>query len=169
MLPDGGWIKPENLYADGVILCGEAGGFNTYSWVGVPPGMLSGMMAAKAIALAKQKRDYSAGTLGGYIDFLNQTALPDEMAKSKKTSDFLIKSGRKNIGRYRAAAMEVVEGVLKSELDFLDDQPYPAGKIIYEKIAVDFVPRFLRWLVRLLMSLASLFSRKKKFRRKKNG
>jgi electron transfer flavoprotein-quinone oxidoreductase len=168
VLPDGGWIKPENLYADGVVLCGEAGGFNTYSWVGVPPGMLSGMMAAKAIAIAKQKDDYGAKNLGRYIDFLNETVLPEEMAKSKKTSDYLIKSGRKNIGKYRGAAMEVIEGVLKSELDFLDDEPYPAGKIIYEKIAVDFTPFYLRWLARPLMYLVSLFSRKKKFRRKPN-
>ncbi|MDY6794079.1 MAG: hypothetical protein SWK76_02175 [Actinomycetota bacterium] len=50
------------LYSDGVLLYGEAGGFNDYVYIGVPPGMLSGMTTTKTIAYAR-RNDYSAAAL----------------------------------------------------------------------------------------------------------
>ena len=95
ILADGGRIKLDQLYTDGVLLCGEAGGFNSNAWVGVPCGMLSGMKAAEAVALAKQKGRYDAETLSCYKDVLYTTGLPRTLYLAKSMSDFMVKRGNR--------------------------------------------------------------------------
>jgi electron transfer flavoprotein-quinone oxidoreductase len=155
IISDGGRIKLKNLYGNGVLLCGEAGGLVNYFSVGVPPAMLSGLMAAETIELAMKKGDYSARTLKNYVKFLNTTSLPRMISQSRKFSNYLVKKGRKDIPLYRNHAAEAIEGMIVSEADFITKKPYPVVKFLYLKIGQDFVPRILRLPIRLVMQTCS--------------
>ena len=89
LLPDGGRVKPKNLYGNGVLLCGEAGGItDTITGMGIPTCMLSGMMAAETIEDAVKKKDFSKRTLKNYLKYLDSTALIDMVHESRKASDY---------------------------------------------------------------------------------
>jgi electron transfer flavoprotein-quinone oxidoreductase len=155
ILSDGGRVKPKDLYADGVLLCGEAGGFMSSFWIGVPPAMLSGLMAAETISLARERKDYSAKTLQHYLNFLDKTALPRMLKQSRKVSNYLVKAGRRNLPTYSRNMAEAMEGMLLSEVTFVEDRPFPFLSFFYFKIGQDFVPRSLRGPIRLLIKVSS--------------
>ena len=124
----------------------QLAGFNNYFLVGVPPAMLSGIMAAEAIELAVKKGDYSAGTLKNYVKFLKTTSLPRMIRQSRQFSNYLVKRGRRDIPLYRNYAAEAIEGLVVREADFITKEPYPIVKFLYLKIGQDFVPRIFRLL-----------------------
>lgn len=64
-LPLGGPLA--RTYADGVLVCGDAGGFvNGYTGEGIYHAMVTGELAALTAAGAIRRRDCSAATLAGY-------------------------------------------------------------------------------------------------------
>lgn len=149
MISDGGRIKLNNLYDDGVLLCGEAGGFVIY-YVGIPTAMLSGMMAAEAVAFAGEKGDYSAETLSTYITFLEQTALPVALHDNRRLSDYLVNSGKQNLPGYLNRIMKMAGEGFANEFSFLDANSHSAVKKFYYDIAEKKLPPFMRKPARTL-------------------
>lgn len=73
-ISEGGfWAMPQ-LYADGLMLIGESGGFlNSMRLKGIHLGIKSGMMAAEAAFEALQKGEYSSATMKIYDERFRQS------------------------------------------------------------------------------------------------
>jgi electron-transferring-flavoprotein dehydrogenase len=66
-IPEGGLFAMPKLYADGVMLIGDSGGFlNGMKLKGIHLAMKSGLLAAETIARALEKNDYSEAALSDY-------------------------------------------------------------------------------------------------------
>ena len=66
-LPEGGWHAIPRVYADGVLIAGDAGGFlNSMRLKGVHLAMRTGMLAAETAFDAVRANDVSAATLQAY-------------------------------------------------------------------------------------------------------
>ena len=60
-LPEGGWYTIPRVYADGVLIAGDAGGFlNSLRLKGIHLAMRTGMLAAEAAFDAVRANDESA-------------------------------------------------------------------------------------------------------------
>lgn len=165
ILSDGGRLKMGSLYSDGVLLCGEAGGFNSGMWVGVPPGMLSGLKAAQAVAFAKRKGRYDAETLSCYVDFLHQTGLPRMLYRARRFSDFMVNWAGNRMERFTDNLFDFTGEAILGEVEFLDPEPYRTLKKNYARMIRSFMPVFLLRpmdkLVDLLAPLLSALKRRK--------
>lgn len=139
-------LRPESMYSDGVLLCGEAGKMIDMWGTGVPPAMLSGMMAAQTVEMAIDKKDYSAKTLKKYIDFLDSTSLWRTMYKSGKQEG------------YQRVFADIMEESQRRYYDFTIREPYPLWRAIYSRIGRDSTPLFLRWLMTSCVHFSSFFS-----------
>jgi electron transfer flavoprotein-quinone oxidoreductase len=128
-------LRPECMYGDGVLLCGEAGKIIDMWGTGVPPAILSGMMAAQTVELAIKKNDYSAKTLRKYVNFLDSTSLWRTM----------FDSGRQE--KCQTIFLDIMEKSQRSYYDFATREPYPLWKEMYLQIGRDFTPPFLRWMM----------------------
>ena len=68
-LPEGGWHTIPRVYADGVLIAGDAGGFlNSLRLKGIHLAMRTGMLAAEAAFDGVRANDVSAGALKQYED-----------------------------------------------------------------------------------------------------
>ncbi|MBI3539558.1 MAG: electron transfer flavoprotein-ubiquinone oxidoreductase, partial [Candidatus Eisenbacteria bacterium] len=66
-IPEGGWWAMPELAADGVLLCGDSGGFlNGARLKGIHLAMKSGMLAAETLFECLKAGDFSAARLAGY-------------------------------------------------------------------------------------------------------
>jgi len=128
-------LEPECMYGDGVLLCGEAGKIIDMWGTGVPPAILSGMMAAQTVELAINKNDYSAKTLRRYVNFLDSTSLWRTMYDS----------GRQE--KYQTVVAGIMEKSQRSYYDYTIREPYPLWEELYLQIGKDFTPPFLRWMM----------------------
>ncbi len=144
ILADGGRIKMDRLYTDGVLLCGEAGGFNSNAWVGVPCGMLSGMKAAEAVAVAKQKGRYDAETLSCYKDILYTTGLPRMLYLAKSMSDFMVNRGKPHMEKFTDDLVEFATEAVLEEVNFIDPEPYSYIEQGYRYLYADYIQK--KWL-----------------------
>lgn len=150
LISDGGRINFGNLYSDGVLLCGEAGGM-VMNYAGVPSAMLSGLMAAETVALARKKKDFSRRTLKKYIGFLESTALARCMYSNRKASDYLVRSGRDNLPAYMDSMMAIAGESLANEFGYLSPRPYPFARNLYFQVGENMVPGFMRGPARTLV------------------
>ncbi len=151
IISSGGRMDFGKLYSHGVMLCGEAGGFNDYAYIGVPPGMLSGMTAAETIERAARKGDFSADSLGGYIPALEKTGLARLLYNSRKASNYIVDHGRANLPGYLEHLLEMVGNTLEDEVSYQDPEPYAFGRDLYDRIAENWVPGPLRKPARAAM------------------
>jgi electron-transferring-flavoprotein dehydrogenase len=68
-IPEGGWYTVPRVYADGVLIAGDAGGFlNSLRFKGIHLAMRTGMLAAETAFAAVRASDVSASKLKGYSD-----------------------------------------------------------------------------------------------------
>jgi electron transfer flavoprotein-quinone oxidoreductase len=139
-------LRSDCVYGDGVLLCGEAGKIIDMWGTGVPPAMLSGMMAAQTVEMAVNKNDYSAKTLRKYVNFLDSTSLWRTMYDSGKQE------------KCQTIFAGIMEKSQRSYYDFTIREPYPLWKELYLQIGKDFTPLFLRWMMTGCVHLSSLFS-----------
>jgi electron-transferring-flavoprotein dehydrogenase len=66
-IPEGGWWAMPELSADGMLLCGDSGGFlNGARLKGIHLAMKSGMLAAETLFECLEARDFSKERLAGY-------------------------------------------------------------------------------------------------------
>jgi electron transfer flavoprotein-quinone oxidoreductase len=140
-------VDPKTLYADGVLLCGEAGRLMNESGTGAPTSMLSGMMAAETIELAIRKSDYSAKVLKNYVNYLDSTSVLRTMYSSKKMSSYIYGRGGNSLPEYREAIAQLMETNLRERVDFIKREPYPFWKNAYLEVGRHFAPAFIRWLI----------------------
>jgi len=158
IISNGGRMDLSDLYSDGVLLCGEAGGFNDYLYIGVPPGMLSGMMAANTVEYAVKKGDYSAETMEEYISFLEKTSLLRLLDNSRRASDYLVKGGRRTLPAHIRNVVEIIDKSMEDEVTYLNPEPYPAGLEFYFRIIENWVPGLLRKPIKVVIKALSLLS-----------
>lgn len=155
IISNGGNRKFSKLYSDGVMLCGEAGGFMDYAYIGVPPAMLSGIIAADTIEYARKKGDYSAATLGRYISGLEQTGLANLLYNSRRASKYLATSGRKNIPGYIDFAKTMLSDIAEDEVTYLNPEPYAPVREFYLNVVEKRVPGLLRRPIRATIKVMS--------------
>jgi electron transfer flavoprotein-quinone oxidoreductase len=158
IISNGGRMELSDLYSDGVLLCGEAGGFNDYLYIGVPPGMLSGMMAANTVEYAVKKGDYSAETMKEYIAFLEKTSLLRLLNDSRRASKYLVKGGRKTLPAHVRNVVEIIDKSFEDEVTYLNPEPYAAGLEFYFRVVENWVPGLLRKPIRAVIKALSLLS-----------
>jgi electron-transferring-flavoprotein dehydrogenase len=79
-LPEGGWHTIPRVYADGVLIAGDAGGFvNSMRLKGVHLAMRTGMLAAEAAFDAVRAGDTSAARLRSYEAAINGSEVRTEL------------------------------------------------------------------------------------------
>lgn len=89
LIPEGGYKRLPKLYADGVLVVGDAAGLvNPINREGTNLAMRSGQLAAQAVIEAKEKGDFSAATLSRYRELLNESVVMKDLFKIRNTTDF---------------------------------------------------------------------------------
>ncbi|MBA2755163.1 MAG: tryptophan 7-halogenase, partial [Chloroflexia bacterium] len=89
LIPEGGYNRMPQVYADGVVVVGDAAGFvNPLNREGVNLAMLSGQMAARAIVEATGRGDFSAATLSRYRELLEDSVVIKDLYKIRNVTDF---------------------------------------------------------------------------------
>jgi electron-transferring-flavoprotein dehydrogenase len=79
-LPEGGWHTIPRVYADGVLIAGDAGGFlNSMRLKGIHLAMRTGMLAAETAFDAVRADDPSASALRTYEDRINASEVRREL------------------------------------------------------------------------------------------
>jgi electron transfer flavoprotein-quinone oxidoreductase len=156
LLSDGGQVEPKSLYADGVLLCGEAGGImQAGTGMGVPTCMLSGMMAAETIEDAVKSKDFSAKMLKNYLRYLSSTTLLDMVRQSRKTSNYFAGKGATELPAHLKAAADSYNKYWESDVDYISREPFSLLTNLYLKIGQDYTPRLLRWPVNALIKITT--------------
>jgi electron transfer flavoprotein-quinone oxidoreductase len=157
ILSDGGRVEPNNLYGNGVLLCGEAGGIEqTHSGMGVPVAMLSGMMAAETIADAVKKKDFSRNTLKNYLHYLGSTSLMKILKQSRKTSDYFVGRGKQELAPQLEAAAEIYDQYWESDFRYISRSTFSLVNELYMRIGKYSVPKILHWAIVAILKLISL-------------
>ncbi len=81
-ISEGGWFAMPRLYADGLLLVGESGGFlDAFRLKGIHLAFKAGMMAAETAFEALSNEDYSAKTLKAYQDRFDKSWAKQELWK----------------------------------------------------------------------------------------
>jgi electron-transferring-flavoprotein dehydrogenase len=79
-LPEGGWYTIPRMYADGVLIAGDAGGFvNSVRLKGIHLAMRTGMLAAESALDAIRANDTSAARLRKYEEAVNASHVRSEL------------------------------------------------------------------------------------------
>ena len=79
-LPEGGWNTIPRPYADGALICGDAGGYlNSMRLKGIHLAMRTGMLAAEAAFEAVREGDTSAGSLQRYERAIDGSVVKSEL------------------------------------------------------------------------------------------
>jgi len=164
-------VDPKTLYADGVLLCGEAGRLMDASGTGAPTSMLSGMMAAETIESAIRVNDYSAKTLKNYVKYLDSTSLLRTMYSGSKVSSYLYGRGGDRLPVHRETLAQLMETSQREEVDFIKRERYPFWKNAYLEVGRHFAPAFIGWLITGWVRLSCIGSRlcnqmRRRFRRR---
>lgn len=74
LIPEGGYKKIPALYADGVMVCGDASMFvNNMHWEGTNLAMMSGKFAGETAVIALGKSDFSSQSLSRYQEMLEES------------------------------------------------------------------------------------------------
>ncbi|MBA2518904.1 MAG: FAD-dependent monooxygenase [Chloroflexia bacterium] len=89
LIPEGGYNRMPKLYGDGVVVVGDAAGFvNPLNREGVNLAMLSGKLAAHAIAEAIGRDNLSAASLSRYRELLEQSVVLKDLYKIRNITEF---------------------------------------------------------------------------------
>lgn len=89
LIPEGGFDRLPPLYADGVVVVGDAAGLvNPLNREGANLAMLSGRLAAQAIVEAKQRGDFSIASLARYRELLDDSIVLKDLRKIRRVTPF---------------------------------------------------------------------------------
>lgn len=91
LIPEGGYRHVPRLFADGMLLAGDAAGFcytNGLNLEGMNLAMASGFHAAETVLNAYQKSDFSAKQLAQYQSRLEGSFVLRDMKTHEKSMDF---------------------------------------------------------------------------------
>lgn len=121
LIPEIGYDNLPRAFGHGVVVVGDAAGLiNPVNREGANLAMLSGRLAAEAIIEARERGDFTAASLSGYQERLDQSVITADMKKIRNLAPFaherpqLITTYPRTIAD---AALEylTVDGVSKSE------------------------------------------------------
>lgn len=143
IMPDGGRMKIDKTYDDGVLLCGTAGGYASNTWIGVPPGMLTGVKAAETVEYAKKKGKYDRATLSHYKDLLFETGIPRMQVSAKSFSNFFSGPVANHMEDFMGNFHLAVKEVLDDEIDFTSPNTWPILEKGYEFFFEPYLPKFI--------------------------
>lgn len=88
VIPEGGYRALSKLYGNGILAAGDAAGFSMNIGVtvrGMEYALASGHLAGKTVTQAKQKNDYSAGSLSLYEHLLNESFVMKDFINFKES------------------------------------------------------------------------------------
>jgi len=89
LIPEGGYDRLPKIYADGVVVVGDAAGLvNPLNREGANLAMISGRLAAQAIIEAKAKNDFSAAQLSRYRELLEESIVLKDLRKIRRVTPF---------------------------------------------------------------------------------
>lgn len=89
LIPEGGYNRLPRLYADGVMMVGDAAGLvNPLNREGANLAMLSGKFAGMAIIEATESGDFSATGLARYRELLEESFVIKDLYKIRHMTDF---------------------------------------------------------------------------------
>jgi electron transfer flavoprotein-quinone oxidoreductase len=89
LIPEGGWHSLPTLYTDGAVVVGDAAGLvNPLNREGSNFAMISGKLAAQAIAEAKEANDFSAAQLSRYRELLAESFVLKDLYKIRNLTGF---------------------------------------------------------------------------------
>ncbi len=89
LIPEGGYNRMPQVYADGVVVVGDAAGFvNPLNREGANLAMLSGKYAAQAIIEATERDDFSAASLSRYRELLEESIVIQDLYKIRHVTHF---------------------------------------------------------------------------------
>lgn len=89
LIPEGGYDRLPKLYADGVVVVGDAAGLvNPVNREGANLAMLSGRLAARAIIEAKERNDFLAAQLARYRELLEESVVLKDLRKIRRVTPF---------------------------------------------------------------------------------
>ncbi len=81
-IPEGGYYSMPRLFADGLLIVGDSGGFlNSQRLKGIHLAVKSGMLAAETILESLLQGDYSRAVLGSYSDRFERSWAKEELWK----------------------------------------------------------------------------------------
>lgn len=112
IVPEGGTKFIPELVGDGVLLAGDSANFCLnlgYTIRGMDLAIESGKLAAKAIAEAKQRGDFSKASLSFYKDLLAKSPLMADMKLYENLPEFL--SNPRMFSSYPSLALGVMHGL----------------------------------------------------------
>lgn len=90
IIPEGGWKDMPQLYADGVMVAGDAASMvNALHWEGTNMAIVAGKSAAETAIEAHQKKDFSAQSLSSYRARLDKRFIMTDLHQYRKLSHFL--------------------------------------------------------------------------------
>ena len=89
LIPERGWQAMPTLYADGLLVAGDAAMFsNPLNREGSNLAMISGTLAGRTVARAKERGDFSAATLSYYQELLEDSVVFKDLHKIRYVTDF---------------------------------------------------------------------------------
>jgi electron transfer flavoprotein-quinone oxidoreductase len=119
MIPEGGYTSMPRLYADGVLVVGDAAMMvNAIHGEGSNLALISGKLAGEAVIEARAKGDFSAAALSGYQRRLENSFIMKDLKKYANLNGFMFRN-----------------------LHFFDYYPKVANEALRELFTVDSVPK----------------------------
>lgn len=121
LIPEGGWVAIPPLYADGLMVAGDAAMLvNSLHREGSNMALTSGRLAAETALKAKETGDFSAASLSEYRKALEGSFVLHDLKRYRKVSDFFARqthlfSHYPQMVNEAAHEMVVVDGIPKGE------------------------------------------------------
>jgi len=112
-IPEGGIQAIPRLYADGIIVVGDAAGFSLNMGIivrGMDLAIASGAMAAQTIKAAKKRGDYSAVSLAEYESMLNDSFVMKDLRTFRNVWKVL--SNRRLFEKYPQVVAAILEDLM---------------------------------------------------------
>jgi electron transfer flavoprotein-quinone oxidoreductase len=89
LIPEFGYNKLPKLFADGVLVVGDAAGLvNPINREGANLAMISGKLAGETVVLARERDDSSIRTLSTYREKLQESIVLKDLYKVRNTTDY---------------------------------------------------------------------------------
>ena len=145
LITEGGIHTKPKLYADGMLVVGDAAGLGLNMLVtvrGMEYAMASGVLAGRTIKKAKEKNDFSASSLAYYEQLLNESFIMKEMNSFKNS--LMILENERLFSKYPQAISDLFEKVMR-----IDEHPKESlYKTIYQGLKENFfnLETFKDWL-----------------------
>jgi len=137
-IPEGGINAMPKLYSDGMVVIGEAAGLGLNMLLtvrGMEFAVASGVLAAEAIIKAREKGDYSAGSLAYYEELLKDSFVLQDLETFRHVLGFMENPRLFNF--YPQAVCDIF-----TELMWIDEKPKPK---ISTTVIREGVGKFLNW------------------------